>query len=129
MSTDLRIIVPNRHGAALAVFEAVGGADVNIEGVCGDLRQGETWGYVHVVTEDGERARAAIVSAGFEVDAEQRVELIDLEDRPGALADLMRPFRDEGRSISVLYIATNTRVVIGTEDMREDRPGIKMADV
>jgi hypothetical protein len=129
MHTDLRIIVPNRHGAALAVFEAIAAADVNLDGICGDLRRGERWGYIHVVTGDGKGARESIERAGFEVDAEQRVEVIDVEDRPGAIADAIRPFRDAARNINVLYMATNTRVVIGTEDMLEERPGVKMIDV
>jgi hypothetical protein len=129
MATDLRIIVPNRHGVALAVFDALGAAGVNLDGMCGDLRRGERWGYLHVVTEDAARARAAIEGAGFEVDAEQRVEVTDVEDRPGAIADAIRPFRDAGRNISVLYMATDTRVVIGSEDMLDERPGIRMADV
>jgi hypothetical protein len=129
MHTDLRIIVPNRHGAALAVFEAIAAADVNLDGICGDLRRGERWGYIHVVTEDGKGARESIERAGFEVDAEQRVEVIDVEDRPGAIADAIRPFRDADRNIIVLYMATNTRVVIGTEDMLGERPGVKMIDV
>jgi hypothetical protein len=127
--TDLRVIVPNRHGAALEVFEAIAAVGVNLDGMCGDLRRGERWGYIHVLTEDGTSAREAIERAGFEVDAEQPVEVIGLEDRPGAIADALRPFREAGRNISVLYMATNTRVVIGTEDMLAERAGVKMVDI
>jgi hypothetical protein len=129
MPADLRVIVPNRHGAALEVFDAVAAAGVNLDGMCGDLRRGERWGYIHVLTEDPKGARVAIESAGFEVDAEQRVELVEVEDRPGTIADALRPFRDAGRNISVLYMASNTRVVIGSEDMLEERSGRKMVDI
>lgn len=129
MPSDLRVIVPNRHGAALEVFDAVAAAGVNLDGMCGDLRRGERWGYIHVLTEDPKGARVAIESAGFEVDAEQRVELVEVEDRPGTIADALRPFRDAGRNISVLYMASNTRVVIGSEDMLEERSGRKMVDI
>ena len=129
MPTDLRIVIPNRHGTALAVFEAIAGSGVNVDGMCGDLRRGETWGYLHVLVEDPTRAREAVEKAGFEVDAEQPVEVVEVEDRPGTIAGALRPFRDAGRNISVLYMATNTRVAIGTEDMRSERPGIRMSDV
>jgi hypothetical protein len=129
MPADLRVIVPNRHGAALEVFDAVAAAGVNLDGMCGDLRRGERWGYIHVLTEDPKGARVAIERAGFEVDAEQRVELVEVEDRPGTIADALRPFRDAGRNISVLYMASNTRVVIGSEDMLEERSGRKMGDI
>lgn len=129
MPTDLRVIVPNRHGAGLELFEAVAAGGVNLDGMCGDLRRGERWGYIHVLTEDGTGARVAIERAGFEVDAEQTVELIEIEDRPGAIANALRPFRDADRNISVLYMASNTRVVIGAEDMLEERSGRKMVDI
>ena len=128
MKTDLRVVVPNRHGAALALFDAVAAAGVNVDGMCGDLRRGERWGYIHLLTDDGTGARAAVEEAGFEVAAKQQVEVIEVEDRPGAIADAIRPFRDAGRNISVLYIATRTRVVIGAEDMLEQRPGVKLSD-
>jgi hypothetical protein len=127
--TDLRVVVPNRHGAALEVFDAVATAGVNLDGMCGDLRRGERWGYLHVLTEDGSSARVAIEEAGFEVDAEQPVELIEVEDRPGGIADALRPFREADRNISVLYMASNTRVVIGAEDMLEERSGRRMVDI
>ena len=128
MPTDLRVVVPNRHGAALTLFDAVAAADVNVNGMCGDLRRGERWGYIHLLTDDGAGARAAIERAGFEVAAQQRVDVIEVDDRPGTIADVLRPFHDAGRNISVLYIATGMRVVIGTEDMLEERPGVKLSD-
>jgi hypothetical protein len=128
MKTDLRVVVPNRHGAALALFDAIAAVGVNVDGMCGDLRRGERWGYIHVLTDDGAGARAAVEQAGFEVAAQQQVDVIEVADRPGAIADVLQPFHDAGRNISVLYIATGTRVVIGAEDMLEQRPGIKLAD-
>ena len=128
MKTDLRVVVPNRHGAALALFDAVAAAGVDVDGMCGDLRRGERWGYIHLLTDDGTGARAAVEEAGFEVAAKQQVEVIEVEDRPGAIADAIRPFRDAGRNVSVLYIATGTRVVIGAEEMLEQRPGVKLSD-
>ena len=128
MRTDLRVVVPNRHGAALALFDAIAGAGVNVDGMCGDLRRGERWGYIHVLTDDGPRAQSAVEAAGFEVAAQQQVDVIEIGDRPSAIAEALRPFQEDGRNISVLYIATGTRVVIGAEDMLEQRPGVKLSD-
>ena len=128
MKTDLRVVVANRHGAALALFDAIAAAGVNVDGMCGDLRRGERWGYIHVLTDDGPGARAAIERAGFECAAEQSVDAIEVEDRPGAIADVLRPFHEADRNISVLYIATGSRVVVGAEDMLEERPGVKLSD-
>ena len=128
MKTDLRVVIPNRHGAALALFDAIAGAGVNVDGMCGDLRRGERWGYIHVLTEDGPGAQSAVEAAGFEVAAQQQVDVVEVGDRPGAIAEALRPFQEDGRNISVLYIATGTRVVIGAEDMLEQRPGVKLSD-
>ena len=129
MPTDLRVVVPNRRGIAVAVFDAIAAKGINVEGMCGDIRRGETWGYIHVLVEDGEAARASVEDAGFEVVGDQEVELLDLEDRLGAIADALRPFAEAARNITVLYMASNSRLVVGTEDMLKPRPGVRMADV
>lgn len=59
MPMDLRIVLPNRPGAALQVFGALAAEGINIEGVSGDIRPGERWGYIHILVEDGPRPNAS----------------------------------------------------------------------
>ncbi len=126
---NLRVVIPNRQGAALELYDAIASKGINVEGTCGDIRAGETWGYVHVLVEDGDLAAAAVEEAGFQIAARQRVDLIELEDRPGQIAKAVQPVSGAGRNITVLYMAMGNQLVLGTEDMLAERAEQKMRDI
>ena len=125
---DLRAVLPNRPGALLQALTALSDKGINIESFCGDLRPGETWGYVHILVSDSGRARAALETMGIEVVSEHDVDVIDVANEPGGLADAVRGYSEDLRNIEVLYTARDGRVVIGTEDMQKDRPGVPLKD-
>jgi hypothetical protein len=129
MAFDLRIVLPNRPGAAAQLFEALADDGINIEGACGDLRPGERWGYIHVLVDDEGRASEIVEEAGFEVTDRHEVDLIQIENKPGAMAQTIRGLADTQTNIDVLYVAAGDRLVIGTEDRRPKRPGVKLIDV
>jgi hypothetical protein len=129
MAFDLRIVLPNRPGAAAQLFEALADDGINIEGACGDLRPGERWGYVHVLVDDERRASEIVEKAGFEVTDLHEVDLIQIENKPGAMAKTIRGLADTQTNIDVLYFAAGDRLVIGTEDKRPKRPGVKVIDI
>ena len=128
MPRDLRIVAPNRPGSGIALFKALATAGINIDGVCADLRPGERWVYVHILVEESAPARAAIEGAGFEISSDREVMTVELEDRPGALEEAVQEQTALGKNIEVIYMATRTRLVIGTEDMHEERVGVRMED-
>ena len=112
----------------MEALTALGEAGVNIDSFCGDLRPGERWGFMHLLVEDPGDARAALERAGFELTGEHAVELVGIENRPGALAEAVKRYSDEGRNIEVLYTASSGRVAIGTEDMQKPRYGVRVKD-
>ena len=128
MAFDLRVVLPNRPGTVVQVLEAVASEGVNVEGFCGDIRPGERWGYIHLLVEDAGGAVRGIERAGYEVTGQHRVDLIEIEDQPGALAEATARYSRDGRNIEVLYVASGSRIVIGTEDMQEERFGVRMKD-
>lgn len=115
MPTDLTIILENQPGTLADVGEALGRAGVNMLGACGFPCAGE--GILHVLVEDAAGARRAAEEAGFEVRAEREVLVSDIEDRPGALGELARRIADAGVNVDLLYLATDTRVVLGPDDL------------
>jgi hypothetical protein len=129
MATDLRIVLPDRPGSGTGVCEALSEAGVNLEGICGDLRPGEGWGYLHVLVEDAEEAIRAVESTGCQVLDVHDVELVQAANEPGELVRVLSSYRDRGENIEVLYIASDNRIVIGTETMRRPRTGVKVDDV
>lgn len=128
MPTDLRIVLPDRPGAGTAVCEAIAAAGINLEGICGDLRPGEGWGYLHVVIDDpsAEDAIRAVEGTGCQVVDVHAVDLIQAENKPGELVSILAEYRDRGENLEVLYIASNNRIVLGTEAMRKPRHGVRM---
>jgi hypothetical protein len=128
MPQDVRFVLPNRPGAAAIGFGALADAGINILAGSGDLRPGETWGFMHVLVDSGDDARAVLEEAGFEVTGVMDVSVHDIDDRPGSLLELCKSYGDDGDNVEVLYSAGNRRWVIGTESMRTEIPGRRLGD-
>jgi hypothetical protein len=43
--------------------------------------------------------------------------VVDVQDRPGVLADLTRKIAKAGVNLDLVYVATNNRVVFGSDDL------------
>ena len=128
MAFDLRLVVPNRPGTLLHMFETIAAAGVPVLGFCGDLRPGERWAYLHVLVDDRETAQAALERAGLEVTDVHNVDVHAVDKHTGALAEEIKKYSDAGRNIEVLYLTSEGHIVIGTEDMLEERLGVRMKD-
>jgi hypothetical protein len=115
MATDLMVGLVNRPGSLLRAGEALGRAGVNIEGACGYVCEGQ--GVFHVLVEDAERARRALIDAGLEIQAERRVVVTAIEDRPGSAAEVLRRVTDAAVSIDLLYATADGRLVLGGDDV------------
>jgi hypothetical protein len=112
MAKDLTVVLTeDRPGSFAALVQALGDAGVNIDGVA------EIDGVVHLLVEDAEATRAAVEASNNHVADERDVLVIALPDRPGELARVARRIADAGVNVSFVYLATNTRVVIGVEDI------------
>lgn len=128
MPTDLRVVVPNRPGSFAGILEVLANADVNVLAMCGDIRPGERWVYVHLCIEDPEPAKRALNDAKVEIADEHLVVIHRVEDRPGTALEVIKEYNRQERNIEVLYTGGDGGLIIGSEDMRPQRPGVKMAD-
>lgn len=128
MSTDLRLAMANRPGTMLSACEALSAAGVKVEGLSGDLRPGERWGYVHVLVDDAAKAHTALDGIGIDVIGEHEVELVEIPPGAENLIDVVSRFTGGDRNVEVFYPTLDGRLAIGTEDMRKDRPGVRMGD-
>ena len=104
----------NRTGAR--VDELFGNAGVNIESLCG-VRIGGGQAEIHVLVEDLSPALSALAAGGIEVASELEVAVLKVEDRPGVMGEVGRKLGDAGVSINLVYLATNTRLVFGADDL------------
>jgi hypothetical protein len=126
MTADLRIVLPNRPGALLDTLDILADAGVSFEGFCGDIRPGEPWAFLHILVDDPAPARAALEAQNVEITAEHEVDVLDVGNHPGALAEVVARYTQAGRNIEVVYTTKEGRAVIGTEDMLEERYGVRM---
>ena len=72
---------------------ATGAAGVNIEGMSADTREGR--GVLHILVEDAQAAREAMSGADIEVEDERDALVVDVDDRPGTMAEVARKLADE----------------------------------
>lgn len=122
MAKDLTVILEDRPGTLATLCEALGKAGVNIDGVCGFPSEGK--GILHILVQDAAGARRAVEAAGLTVRGERDVLVLDVQDRPGALGQIVRRIANAGVNVDLVYAATNTRVVIGAADLTRARAAL-----
>jgi hypothetical protein len=122
MAKNLTIELDDKPGILAALGEALGGAGINIEGFCGYASGGR--GTVHLLVDDAAATRSALDGTAIDVVDEREVVVLDLEDRPGALGVIARRISNAGVSLNLAYLATNTRLVLGADDLGSVRRAI-----
>jgi hypothetical protein len=115
MAVDLVIDVENSPGALADVAAAISDAGVNIAAATciGPGNRAE----LHILVPHGEAARHALAISHVAVTREREVVVVDVEDRPGVLADLTRKIARAGVNLDLVYVATRNRVVFGAPDL------------
>ena len=72
---------------------------------------------LHVLVPHAGAAKHALSISHLEVTREREVVVVDVEDRPGVLADLTRKVAKAGVDLDLVYVATQNRVVFGAADI------------
>jgi hypothetical protein len=115
MAMDLVIEVDNEPGALARVATAISDAGVNVSAATcfGNGERAE----LHILVPHAAAAKHVLGISNLAVTREREVVVVDVEDRPGVLADLARQIADAGVDLDLLYIATRNRVVFGSADL------------
>jgi hypothetical protein len=122
MPTDLTVRLVDKPGAMAGACEALGAAGVNIDGCC--AYPAGTAGQLHLLVEDPAAARQALSAAGYEVVQDRQVLVHELDDVPGSAGTCLRKIADAGANLELVYVATATRLVIGTDDLDAARAAL-----
>ena len=72
---------------------------------------------LHVLVPHAGAARHSLAISHVAVTREREVVVVDVEDRPGVLADLTRRIAKAGVDLDLVYVATRNRVVFGAGDL------------
>jgi hypothetical protein len=115
MAVDLVIDIENAPGALAEVAAAISDAGVNIAAATclgsGDRAE------LHILVPHGEAVKHMLAISHLAVTREREVVVVDVEDRPGELADLTRKIARAGVDLDLVYVATKNRVVFGSADL------------
>src|SRR3979409_2644181 len=111
MAFDLVIDLENTPGALARVAAAISDAGVNIAAATciGSGEQAE----LPILVPHPADAQHSLAISQLAVTREREVVVVDVEDRPGVLADLTRKVARAGVNLDLVYVATRNRVVFG----------------
>jgi hypothetical protein len=125
MAFDLVIDIENTPGALARVATAISDAGVNIAAATciGSGAQAE----LHILVPHPGAAKHSLAISQLAVTREREVVVVDVEDRPGVLADLSRKIAGAGVNLDLVYVATRTRVVFGATDIDALRAALDAA--
>ena len=125
MAFDLVIDIENTPGALAQVAAAISDAGVNIAAAtC--IGSGER-AELHILVPHPEAARHSLAISHLGVSREREVVVVDVEDRPGVLADMTRKIAKAGVDLDLVYVATRNRVVFGSADLAGLRAALDMS--
>jgi hypothetical protein len=115
MAVDLVIDIENTPGALAQVAAAISDAGVNVAAATcvGPGERAE----LHILVPHAEAAKHALAISHVAVTREREVVVVEVEDRPGVLADLTRKIARAGVNLDLVYVATRNRVVFGAPDL------------
>jgi hypothetical protein len=123
MAVDLVIDIENEPGALARVASAISDAGVNIAAAtC--IGPGER-AELHILVPHAEAAKHALAISHVAVTREREVVVVEVEDRPGVLADLTRRIAQAGVNLDLVYVATRNRVVFGAADLSALRAALE----
>src|SRR5262245_6036694 len=115
MPFDLVIELENEPGALARVAAAISDAGGNLAaatcmGTAGRLDR-------PVLVARPEAAERALATSQLTSSREREVVVVDVDDRPGVLADLTRKVARAGIDLDLVYVATRNRLVFGSADL------------
>ena len=126
MAVDLVIDIENTPGALARVATAISDAGVNLAAATcvgpGDRAE------LHILVPHAGAVRHALAISQLAVTREREVVVVDVQDRPGVLADLTRQIARAGVNLDLVYIATRNRVVFGAPDLPALKAALRVAD-
>ncbi len=108
---QLSIFLENRAGSLRKVCDLLAQSKVNVSTLL--LADTKEFGVLRLVIRDWEQAKRALEQGGYAVN-QTEVVAVEVEDRPGGLAEILKPLETADINIEYLYafnIGRNGKVV------------------
>jgi hypothetical protein len=111
---QLSVFIANEAGRVSEVTGLLGERGINIRGF--SVSDTADYGILRLVVDRPDEALTALKDAGFTV-REDDVICIDLPDRPGGLAGVLKIVSEAGVNIEYVYSLISTFVVVNVSDV------------
>lgn len=111
---QLSVFIANEAGRVSEVTDLLGSADVNIRGF--SVSDTAEYGILRLVVDKPDAAKDVLKKAGFTVKTSDVI-CIDLPDKPGGLASVLKMVAAAGVNIEYVYSLVSTYVVINVADV------------
>lgn len=112
--TQLSVFIENKAGRVSEITDLLGQAGVNIRGF--SISDTADYGIVRLIVDDPSKGMDVLHKAGFTVKTSE-VLCLNLPDRPGGLAGVLKVVSDAGVNIEYVYSLISTYVVINVADI------------
>ena len=103
---QLSIFLENKPGQLIKACDLLAQAKINISTL--SLADTKEFGILHLLVRDWEKAKAALEKGGFTVKPNE-VLAIEVEDRPGGLAEILKPIDAAKLNIEYMYAFSTGR--------------------
>jgi hypothetical protein len=125
MATDLTLYLDDEPGELARIGDVLGKAGANIAGLCA-VTTGGGQAEVHILVDvdDATAAFEALQGAGIRIATEQEVLVLNIEDRPGALGEVAHELGAARVNLTLAYLATNTRLVLGADNLADAKAAV-----
>ncbi|MFH1202315.1 MAG: ACT domain-containing protein [Candidatus Omnitrophota bacterium] len=97
---QLILTTPDKPGMLAEVTGVLAVQGVNIEAICAYVMKGEAIFYL--VTQDNDKAKQALQAKGWPI-KEEEVVLVEIENRPGVLANISNKLKTQNANLSYCY--------------------------
>ena len=124
---EFAVTLEDRPGTLAKATDAIAKAGINIEGYCAVPSGQDGKGTFRFVTRDPANTKKALEGAGFKVTEERDIAIIEAEDRPGFLAQVLRRLADNELNVGPTYSITQNRIAIGANDFTKLRETLQEA--
>jgi len=97
---QISVFLENKPGALADVTRILGEGGINIRAL--SLADTKDFGILRLIVNDSEKAKAVLGARGFTV-RKTEVVAVEVPDRPGGLADILKCLSDSGINVEYLY--------------------------
>jgi len=122
---EFTLTLDDRPGTLAKATDAIAKAGINIEGYCAVPSGKDGKGTFRVVTSDPATTRKALETAGFKVQEERDIAVIEADDRPGFLAQILRRLADNELNVGPTYSLTQNRIAITADNFAKLRESLQ----